>query len=86
MKSVEAVQFVIILVLYVLRLLKSNVHKLVWHHGASVCWKIIIGSAEIERVRFAPGMRFAPPYSIWALCTETTAIKNTTFEYNRHMS
>ena len=54
-----------------LRLLKSNVPKLVWHHGTSVYWKIaalIVGSAEIQWV-FYPGVRFAPPCSIWALHT-----------------
>ena len=41
-----------------LRLLKSNVPKLVWHHGTSVYWKIaalIVGSAEIRWVCFILG-------------------------------
>ena len=60
MGYVKAVQFVIIIwpnksnwfnLGCVLRLLKSNLPKLAWHHVTSVYWKIvalIVGSAEIE--------------------------------------
>ena len=60
MGSVKAVHFVIIIwpqklnwynLLYVLRLLKSKLPKLVLHHVASVYWEIaalIVGYGEIE--------------------------------------
>ena len=51
---------------YMLRLVKSNLFKLVWHHATSVYWEIaalIVGSAEIEGVRFDPGVNLASPYS-----------------------
>ena len=49
-------------------------NKLVWHHGASVYWKIvalIVGSAEIERVRFILGCALPHPtlYGPYVLLT-----------------
>ena len=43
-----------------------NVPKSVWHRFASVYCDIgalVVGSAEIGRVRFASGVCFAPSYS-----------------------
>ena len=55
-----------------LRLIKSNVPRLVWYHGTSVYWKIgalIVGSAKIEWVRVILGCASPHPalYELYIL-------------------